>query len=753
MLYALSVPTQTLYQVHDAASIKSRKQFELSYPRGFTDCIQPFVCQANMAADSEGCCYWSLFSFLSFVADSGMGVVIMGVSGAGKSTIGEMLAKAVNCSFLDADDFHPQSNKEKMHKGIPLSDEDRIPWLNLLRDALRASLVSRKTMILGCSALQKQYREILRSADPNYVPGSYFSVMKFVLLDAGAEVLAARLEKRAGEGNHFMPAKLLQSQIDLLQIDESEGIVKVDATISPLVIVDTIKALFFDIYSHRGTSDESEGSTNSSAVKTRTRCPLQDQLLQRKISRDNVCNIVVATYLDRFIPNRSAMDFDYAHYMLTEGRKGKENPAVSSPSREAYRKQLAETFNMNRTRILAFKNKPPTPVEAIPHDFSGVQQSKPTKARRYIPQPQANMCLSYIKIEHPMGLTRLESGHGIVAFAIVVLNITSERTLDAPDLLDDYYLNLLDWGSSNVLAIALGSTVYLWDATDGATSELVTVDDENGPVTSVKWAPDGKHIAIGLNNSDVQLWDSTSNKQLRNLRGCHQSRVGSMDWNNHILTTGGMDGQIVNNDVRIRSHIVETYRGHHQEVCGLKWSASGQQLASGGNDNLLHIWDRSTASSNSPTQWLHRLEDHTAAVKALAWCPFQGNLLASGGGGGDRCIKFWNTHTGACLNSVDTGSQVCSLLWNKNERELLSSHGFTQNQLTLWKYPSMVKIAELTGHTSRVLFMAQSPDGCTVASAAGDETLRFWNVFGTPEVAKPAPKANPEPFAHLNRIR
>nr|XP_012466493.1 unnamed protein product [Gossypium raimondii] len=141
------------------------------------------------------------------------------------------------------------------------------------------------------------------------------------------------------------------------------------------------------------------------------------------------------------------------------------------------------------------------------------------------------------------------------------------------------------------------------------------------------------------------------------------------------------------------------------------------------------------------------------AVKALAWCPFQSNLLATGGGGGDRTIKFWNTHTGACLNSVDTGSQVCSLLWSKNERELLSSHGFTQNQLTLWKYPSMVKMAELTGHTSRVLYMAQSPDGCTVASAAGDETLRFWNVFGVPEVAKTAPKVNREPFSQLNRIR
>ncbi|GAA0167637.1 hypothetical protein Leryth_004639 [Lithospermum erythrorhizon] len=447
----------------------------------------------------------------------------------------------------------------------------------------------------------------------------------------------------------------------------------------------------------------------TSASKTRSRCPLQEQLLQRRNSKDN---------LDRFIPNRSAMDFDYAHYMLTESRKGKENPAASSPSREAYQKRLAETFNMNRPRILAFKNKPPTPVEAIPGEFlSTVQQTtKPVKPRRHIPQ-------------------------------------TSERTLDAPDIMDDYYLNLLDWGSCNVLAIALGHTVYLWDASEGTTSELVTIDEENGPVTSVKWAPDGRHISIGLNNSEVQLWDSTANRMLRVLKGGHSSRVGALDWNNHILTTGGMDGQIINNDVRMRAHIVETYRGHHQEVCGLKWSASGQQLASGGNDNLLHIWDRSLASANAPTQWLHRLEDHTAAVKALAWCPFQGNLLASGGGGGDRCIKFWNTHTGACLNSVDTGSQVCALLWNKNERELLSSHGFTQNQLTLWKYPSMVKVAELTGHTSRVLFMAQSPDGCTVASAAGDETLRFWNVFGAPEVAKPAPKATTQPFAHVNRIR
>jgi cell division cycle protein 20 (cofactor of APC complex) len=86
--------------------------------------------------------------------------------------------------------------------------------------------------------------------------------------------------------------------------------------------------------------------------------------------------------------------------------------------------------------------------------------------------------------------------------------------LDAPYIVDDFCLNLLDWGSSNVISIALENRVYLWNASNSSSSELVTVDDEDGPVTSVSWAPDGRHLAVGLNNSLVQIWDATATKQV-----------------------------------------------------------------------------------------------------------------------------------------------------------------------------------------------------------------------------------------------
>ena len=123
-----------------------------------------------------------------------------------------------------------------------------------------------------------------------------------------------------------------------------------------------------------------------------------------------------------------------------------------------------------------------------------------------------------------------------------------------------------------------------------------------------------------------------------------------------------------------------------------------------------------------------------AAVKAVNWCPWQRHLLASGGGTADRTIRLWNSNNGNNLRCIDTGSQVCSIQWSLNEKELVSSHGFSDNQLILWKLSKgnhLHKIKDFHGHTSRVLHLARSPDGSTICSASADETIRFWDLFNT----------------------
>lgn len=111
--------------------------------------------------------------------------------------------------------------------------------------------------------------------------------------------------------------------------------------------------------------------------------------------------------------------------------------------------------------------------------------------------------------------------------------------------------------------------------------------------------------------------------------------------------------------VRVSNNVTSRINAHTAEVCGLKWSNEGNLLASGGDDNLVHVWDHSKMSSS---KCLHRFRDHRAAVKALAWCPYQFNVLASGGGTQDGCIKIWNVQKGTCIHSVDTKAQASKIV-------------------------------------------------------------------------------------------
>lgn len=309
------------------------------------------------------------------------------------------------------------------------------------------------------------------------------------------------------------------------------------------------------------------------------------------------------------------------------------------------------------------------------------------------------------------------------------------KVLDAPRLADDFYLNLVHWSSLNCVAVGLSSIVYSWNA-NTASVEKVADTQGFGSVSSVQWSRSGKLLAVGTTRGVVSLRDAETGQEVRRYVD-HKGRVAVSSWSATTLATGCKDGSIRLRDVRSPTSAFQELKSHAQEVCGLAWSPDSRFLASGGNDNRLLLWDACSLrrAGQSPTTLTKRrdalldLTAHRAAVKALAWSPHQAGVLASGGGTADKTIRLWNVLRGTETRCVQTASQVCALGWSTNVDELISTHGFSANEIAVWRHEDMRKVAALTGHTFRVLYLALSPDGQTAVTGAGDETLRFWHVF------------------------
>jgi gluconokinase len=156
-----------------------------------------------------------------------MVLILMGVSGSGKTTIGQILARDLGWRFYDADDFHPKANIEKMSQGIPLTDADRAFWLAAIHDRILESLREDQSVIIACSALKQAYRDLLLKGTQN---------VHFVYLKGDFDLIRKRLEERKG---HYMKANLLTSQFNTLE--EPKGVFTIDITQEPESIANRIK--------------------------------------------------------------------------------------------------------------------------------------------------------------------------------------------------------------------------------------------------------------------------------------------------------------------------------------------------------------------------------------------------------------------------------------------------------------------------------------------------------------------------------
>ncbi|KAM6156514.1 cell division cycle protein 20 homolog B [Erethizon dorsatum] len=298
-------------------------------------------------------------------------------------------------------------------------------------------------------------------------------------------------------------------------------------------------------------------------------------------------------------------------------------------------------------------------------------------------------------------------------------------------LRNDYYLNILDWSFQNLVAVALGSAVYIWNGENHNGVENIDLSFTCNYISSVSWIKKGSCLAVGTSEGEVQLWDVVTKKRLRNMQG-HLSVVGALSWNHCILSSGSRLGRVYHHDVRAAQHQVGTLC-HKQAVCALKWSPDGRLLSSGCSDGLLTIWPHDPGAQAQGHSL--KVTSQSTAVKAIDWCPWQSEVLAIGGGMKDGCLHILDISSGKSIQTPSTNSQICSLIWLPKTQEIATGQGAPRNDVTLWTYPTLSRSSGFLGHRGRVLHLALSPDQTRVFSAAADGTACVWKCHRSPSLS------------------
>ncbi|EYC45545.1 hypothetical protein Y032_0424g1220 [Ancylostoma ceylanicum] len=422
---------------------------------------------------------------------------------------------------------------------------------------------------------------------------------------------------------------------------------------------------------------------------------------------------------DRYVAMRkSEQDLELTNYLMQQPPDSTFNTSNSAPSSPAKNYEQEQMKRMMRVksagnltdageddRILCYK-KNMAPLPAIGH----LNQAKVLYSACVQPSSAVKKSTRFIP-QHP------------------------ERVLDAPEFKDDYYMNVIDWSSSGIVAVALSCTLYLWNADSGEIQVLFELDESNemNLITSVKWSADGKFLAVGFKDGSLKLYDPhrtappNGKLELRTMKPPRQSRNGVLGWRGAVVSAGYQSGQIIHHDVRVAKHITGIWDGHEREVVGLHWSPNQTKLATGSGDNTVRVWDEGRLGSNT-TESLFVLDDHVGSVRAVQFSNYKTSLLATGGGMQCKAIKLWNVNSGELLKSIDTGAAVNGIIFNSDYKEMMSAHAC--GKLVIWKHPNYNEIAKLSGHApERAISIVQSPCGQFVMTAGGDEALRTWHPF------------------------
>jgi len=304
--------------------------------------------------------------------------------------------------------------------------------------------------------------------------------------------------------------------------------------------------------------------------------------------------------------------------------------------------------------------------------------------------------------------------------------ITPGKIYDATNLVDNFYSTVMDVSSKGMLVVALDARAYAMKA--ATVSDVDDAMDTDSPLTCVHFVGKEETIFVARDSGSFAFVDPDRQRVTHRgrVQESHIESCASSD--PHTVYCGTSKGQVLQIDLRFNK--AQTVGSHEGHVPGLSLHANAHALATGGNDNKIKIWDL-----RQPQQALHELEIHQAAVRALAWAPFDSKLLLSGGGTEDKkiCATSFSTGLPQVKAIVATDSQVTQIIPVPERKEFVSSHGFSDNSCVLWELQDgqLTQKASIKDAKGRVLDIAFGSDH-TLYAVAADERIRTYSGVAAP---------------------
>ncbi|OJT02682.1 WD repeat-containing protein slp1 [Trametes pubescens] len=459
------------------------------------------------------------------------------------------------------------------------------------------------------------------------------------------------------------------------------------------------------------------------------------------------------------------VDRDFEAHTPDYERAGKVNQAdrfISAPQDNAIplqttprTRRIAKIFGLADERILKYTD---TNVEASTNSFLGRHRfnyHQLLKKPHQIPATSAEAHLSARK-----------------QFVLA---------LDGPGIPSDLFAYPISWSTRNSIAVACGRDVYYQNLDTRAISHLFKLPTNRGKLITIEWAEKVPNfLAAGTSSGDIQLWDTDSTTQLRRWQEEEFVDVGGMAWFERTLAVGLGDGIINLYDARDPGPIGRI-ESHKDKVHGLRWRHDGNYLASSDQQGVVQLWDSRASKALSANNRYRSKMKHNAPIKALAWCPWKPELLATGTMYPDGKIRIWNINTtpaaAPATHTITLNTSVTSLLWSPHCKELLSTHGMSwqpragaaescpnlpadvgpnsrarrlrdrerpvsvktalTNSLTVHAYPSLRRVVSVPAHTGAVGHSCLSPDGTKVFTICpAEEAMKMWHVWGVAEAGE-----------------